>query len=109
MYHTCQLKCREYIVFFLHDRPRKSLKQQKTKLPLHWLVRELINRAAVRRGSEKCHGCNYVSCPAGGILGCIEEGNISDDEGEGGKEKERKKKKLKKKKKKVITVCVCVQ
>lgn len=46
--------------------------------------------------------CNLVSYPAGGAEAfpdVIEEGHLSDDEGEGGNESDKKKKKLKKKKK----------
>lgn len=48
---------------------------------------------------------DYFSCQASGaeeLPYCIEEGHLSDDEGEGGEEKDKKKKKLKKKKSKVM-------
>lgn len=50
---------------------------------------------------EKEHGTAEEDT-AGGTVGGIEEGHLSDDEGEGGVEEEdkKKKKKLKKKKKK---------
>lgn len=63
-----------------------------------------------RLGGEKKSVVGYsVSCPAGGAQAFpdgIEEGHLSDDEGEGGEETD-KKKKLKKKKKKVIKICTC--
>lgn len=46
--------------------------------------------------------CNNVSCPAEGAAAFphgLEDGCLSDDEGDGGEEKDKKKKKLKKKKK----------
>lgn len=68
------------------------------------------NQASVGGLQKCCFGCNYVSCPAGGTQALtegIEDGHLSDDEGEGGEDKDKKKKKLKKKKKKVAMLCAC--
>lgn len=90
---------KKLIAFFCLDRSRKSLKKKKN-------VRSRLRGGGRGQGTFRWCGGNGASSPTGGakaFADAIEEGHLSDDEGEGENHKKKKKKKmLKKKKEKVL-------